>query len=70
MSHIDLQDPELSLQDLMTRWPDTIPVFLKHRMLCVGCVFTRFHTLTDACQEHGLDEQSFRAELEAVIAAR
>lgn len=37
MNKPKLDDPDLSLADLMTHWPRTIPVFIRHRMLCVGC---------------------------------
>ena len=56
-------DPDLPLADLMTQWPQTIPVFVRHKMLCVGCLISPFHTVTDACEEYGLDEQVFLTEL-------
>lgn len=61
-------DPDLPVGDLMGRWPETIPVFLRHRMLCVGCLISPFHTLDDVCAEYGLDREAFEAELRAAIA--
>ena len=58
-----LDDPDLTLSDLMAAYPMVLPVFLRHRMLCVGCLISPFHTVTDACAEYGLDETDFRAEL-------
>ncbi|GGD29763.1 DUF1858 domain-containing protein [Sinisalibacter lacisalsi] len=58
-----LDDPDLPLADLMTHWPATVPVFVRHRMLCVGCLISPFHTVTDACAEYHLDEELFLAEL-------
>ncbi|WP_299784830.1 DUF1858 domain-containing protein [uncultured Marivita sp.] len=58
-----LDDPDLPLADLMTQWPQTIPVFVRHKMLCVGCLISPFHTVTDACEEYGLDEAAFLTEL-------
>ncbi|MEQ9257728.1 MAG: DUF1858 domain-containing protein [Roseovarius sp.] len=63
MPRARLDDPDLPLADLMTAWPQTIPVFVRHRMLCVGCVIGPFHTVADACAEYGLDEDTFLAEL-------
>lgn len=60
-------DPDLPLADLMTHWPETIPVFLRHKMLCVGCLISPFHTITDACDEYGLDEDLFLAEILTAI---
>jgi hybrid cluster-associated redox disulfide protein len=39
----------------MRRWPATIRVFMAFRMNCIGCPIGGFHTLWDACEEHGLD---------------
>ncbi|WP_240610992.1 DUF1858 domain-containing protein [Oceaniglobus ichthyenteri] len=62
-----LEDPDMTLDMLMSNWPETIAVFLRHKMLCVGCMVNSFHTVVDACQEYGLDEQAFRAEIHDVI---
>lgn len=63
MKHATIVDTDMPLADLMTRWPKTIPVFVRHRMLCVGCLISPFHTVVDACAEYGLDEDAFVAEL-------
>ncbi|SMY10053.1 MULTISPECIES: DUF1858 domain-containing protein [Rhodobacterales] len=57
----DLND--LSLCALMTQWPQTIPVFIKYKMLCVGCMVSSFHTVEDASKEHGVDDALFKADL-------
>ena len=59
-----INNPDMSLSDIMTRWPGTIPVFVRHKMLCVGCLISPFHTIPDVCAEYGLDEDSLLAELE------
>ena len=69
MSHPGLDDPDLPLTVLMARWPQTIRVFMRHGMLCVGCPFDRFCTLTDACREYGLDEDAFLQELQDAVEA-
>lgn len=58
-----LDDPDLPLEDLMAMWPETIPVFLRHKMLCVGCMVNPFHTVIDACLEYGLNVDDFFDEL-------
>ncbi len=60
-----IHDPEISLADIMRIWPRTVDVFLRYRMLCVGCVIARFHTVADASREHGIDEFELRAALAA-----
>lgn len=44
----------LPVDEIMDRWPDTIRVFLDHRMSCVGCPVGALHTLSDAACEYEL----------------
>lgn len=60
-------DLDMPLSVLMARWPATIPVFLRHKMLCVGCLVGPFHTVVDACHEHGVDQAMFIAALEQAM---
>lgn len=43
------------VDDVMRGRPETIRVFLQFGMGCVGCPIASFHTLDDACREHGVD---------------
>ena len=56
------------VDDVMRRWPMTIRTFLDHRMHCVGCPIACFHTVVDACHEHGVDQAEFLADVRAIIA--
>ncbi|MHA6325098.1 DUF1858 domain-containing protein [Roseivivax sp. CAU 1753] len=62
-----LDDPDLPVSDLMARWPQASVVFLRHDMLCVGCLIGPFHTVSDACFEYRLDRDAFVAELRGAI---
>lgn len=62
-----LDNPDLMLNELMERWPETIAVFVSHRMLCVGCMIGPFHTISDACREYDLDEEGFVDELRCAV---
>jgi len=44
---------------VMSRSPQTIGVFLAFKMRCVGCPIACFHTVDDACREHGVDREAF-----------
>jgi hybrid cluster-associated redox disulfide protein len=68
MPNSRLDDPDLSLADMMARWPQTIGVFLRHKMLCVGCLVNPFHSVRDACAEYGLNCDALYEELWAAIA--
>jgi hybrid cluster-associated redox disulfide protein len=47
------------VDDVMSRSPATIRVFLEFKMACVGCPIACFHTVDDACREHGVHRDVF-----------
>lgn len=62
-------DPETTTDALMRRWPRTIPILIRHGMLCVGCPIAGFHTLREACTQHGVAFEPFIGALEEAIVA-
>lgn len=54
--------------EVMTARPVTIRVFLDFRMGCVGCPISAFHSVDDACTEHGIDRDAFLAALRIAVA--
>ena len=60
---------EMAVDEVMRRWPATIRVFLDFRMNCIGCPIGGFHTVEDACREHGAAPQDFLSALRAAAAA-
>jgi hybrid cluster-associated redox disulfide protein len=63
-------DLDLSVDHLMRTWPEAVGVFVRQRMLCVGCPIGPFHTMADACREHSIDEEAFRQELRLATGER
>ncbi|WP_329610391.1 DUF1858 domain-containing protein [Jiella pelagia] len=59
--------PDLAVDDLLKRHKAAIPVFIRRRMLCIGCPFAPSHTIADACREHGIELDSLLAELADVL---
>lgn len=53
--------------DVLTDWPQTIPVFTGHQMACVGCPIAPFETLSEVTAIYGLDLREFLRELNHVI---
>ncbi len=56
-------DAATFVDDLMRQHPQTIGVFLRQRLHCVGCPFGQFHTIEKAAREHGLEPTALLAEL-------
>jgi len=55
------------VDDVMRSHPATIRTFLNQKMACVGCPIAGFHTVADACREHGVEAASFLAALHAAV---
>lgn len=64
----DIDDPDLTLEEMLRYWPATGVVFIKFKMHCVGCPIAAFHTLADAIKEYDLDSGAFRTLLRKVAA--
>ena len=60
-------DPDMTVDQIMRRWPATIRLFIQRRMLCIGCQIGIFHTVSDACEAHGIDEAYFSRDLLAAV---
>jgi len=58
---------ELTIEDVLTRWPQTAVVFHQHNMACVGCAVASFYTITEAANVYSLSLEDFLSELIAVI---
>jgi hybrid cluster-associated redox disulfide protein len=69
MRKIALPTTELTVDEVMRRWPSTIRIFLDFGMHCVGCPIATFHTVDDACIEHKIDVDRFLRRLQAAAQA-
>ena len=61
---------QISISEILDRWPEIIPIFLNHKMACVGCSLADFMTLEDALDIYHLNMESFIEEIENAIQTR
>ena len=66
MEHAQLT-ADLTVTEVMDRWPQTIPVFFRYRMACVGCPIASFETLAEVAAIYGLDLDCFVSKLQQTI---
>ena len=57
----------MNVSDVMQGWPETVPVFVKHRMACPGCVMAPFMTVREAAAEYGLSADRLARDLAAAM---
>ena len=58
---------DLTIAEVMDRWPETIPILFRYRMACVGCPIAPFETLAEVAVIYGLDLECFINELRQTI---
>lgn len=58
---------EMTLEDFLTRWPETAEVFSRHNMACVGCPVAPFYTVAEAAVVYKLSTAEFIEELQQAI---
>jgi hybrid cluster-associated redox disulfide protein len=58
---------KMTVTELITQFPSSIAVFMKRKMLCVGCPASKFHTIEEAARIHGISLEHFLNDLEKAI---
>ena len=69
MKKLAFPTTEQTVDEVMQRWPSTVRVFLDFRMHCVGCPIATFHSVEEACSEHGIDLETFLRSLHRAVQA-
>ena len=57
----------LTIAEIMDRWPQCVPVFLAHKLDCVGCPMAPFETLAEIIEIYQLPQKAFLRELTTAI---
>ena len=61
---------QMTISEILDRWPEVIPIFLNNKMACVGCSLADFMTLEDALDIYHLNKESFIEEIIINIQSR
>ena len=56
---------DMTVDQVMNRWPASIRVFMDYKMGCVGCPIGTFHSVEEASREHKVDLAAFLGALQA-----
>lgn len=60
---------DLTVDEVMRRWPQTMPVFVKLKLNCVGCDMAPFETIADVATTYGIGLDMLLGELNAAARA-
>jgi hybrid cluster-associated redox disulfide protein len=60
---------EMSIAELLQRWPEVAVAFQRRRMACIGCALAPFYNPVDAAMVYGFPVEPFLDELAGLIGA-
>ena len=54
---------EMPIGEIVQKYPQTVRVFLKHGLMCVGCAAARFENLEQGAVAHGINVDALLQDL-------
>lgn len=57
----------MSIMEVVGKWPETAEVFMNHGMGCLGCAAARFENIEQGATAHGMDVDALMADLNKVV---
>lgn len=70
VKHTDGLEPDLTVAEVLERWPETVSAFQQLKTACVGCTMAPFDTLRDVAHIYKYElEEVMRVMQKAVTAS-
>ena len=60
---------DMSIMDVVQKYPDTVEVFMNSGMGCLGCAIAHFENIEQGAMAHGIDIDSLMQQLNDAVAA-
>ena len=54
---------DMKIGQVVENHPETVSVFMKHGLGCVGCAVARFENIAQGARAHGIDVDALIADL-------
>ena len=64
---VELISGEMIVEQVTNRHPETIRVFVRYSLHCIGCAISPFHTIDFVAWENHLDLARFLADLNEAL---
>ncbi|MGQ9681548.1 MAG: DUF1858 domain-containing protein [Anaerolineae bacterium] len=58
---------EMTIAEVVQKYPQTIPVFLAHGLMCFGCAVARFENIEQGATAHGIQVEPLMRDLNAAV---
>jgi hybrid cluster-associated redox disulfide protein len=60
----------MSIEDIVKRYPETVSIFERYGLGCVGCQAALFENIEQGAEVHGIDVQELIKDLNKVVVKR
>ncbi|RLG13609.1 MAG: disulfide oxidoreductase [Candidatus Nanohalarchaeota archaeon] len=58
---------KMGINEVVGKYPETVEVFAKFGLHCIGCIAARFECIEDGAAAHGVDADKFVDELNKAV---
>ena len=58
---------DMNIKEVIDKYPETLGVFAKYNMGCIGCIVASFEKIKDIAGVHGIDVKSFVKDLNSAV---
>jgi len=58
---------DMNIKEVIDKHPETLSVFAKYNMSCIGCIAASFEKISDIAAVHGVDVKTFVKDLNTAI---
>ena len=58
---------DMSIGEVVQKYPVTVEVFLRHGLMCFGCAIARFENIEQGALAHGMDVDALIRDLNAAV---
>jgi len=56
-----------SIMEILNKYPETMPVFMKYNIHCIGCIASQFENIEQGAIAHGIDPDKIVSDLNKEI---
>lgn len=61
---------DTTIEEVVTKNPETMMVFMKHGLHCVGCHVSAFESIEQGAMAHGIDVDALVTDLNKVVSSK
>ena len=58
---------DMPIGQVVEKYPEAVPVFLQHGLMCLGCAVARFENIEQGATAHGINVDALIKDLNAMV---